>query len=246
MRARSERNLSLVRKVGGENPAAIGLRRFVGLELLRGTGLDPESGNGFAVSYKQYLEDPALHLKHAAVLLGPAGMGKTPLARSTCCYFAKAYQGLHYGVEASEAYYLMGNTVDMLKEFNQGGVWRAWTPLFLDEFEGADIRQQGLLGENSMKVLVDPGSGGSIRARYHDIVVPPNCPRVFASNLLEPEDWMAHLDIHETHGRAIRKRVLFFKVVRSVMPMELRAAAASSGIEVTAAMRQALANAMDE
>jgi hypothetical protein len=213
---------------------------------LVGEGLNPESGEVIRVSYRQYLQEPELHLKYSAVLLGAPGLGKTPLAKATCCALAKAYQGLHYGTEADKAYYLMGNTVDMLKEFNQGGVWKAWVPLLLDEFESTDIRQQGLLGENSMKVLTDPCSGGSVRARYHDIVIPPMCARVFTSNMPSAERWMAHMDIDESHGRAIRKRCLFFVIRRSVMPLDLRGSAASSGIEVTAAMRQALASAMED
>jgi hypothetical protein len=232
--------------VGLENPPPIGLRRFVGLQLLRGEGLHPESGKVFSVTYQQYLEDPALHLKHSAVLLGPPGLGKTPLARSSCVYFAKAYQKLHYDTEADKAYYLMGNTVDMLKEFNQGQVWKSYVPLLLDEFDGTDTRQQGILGENSMKVLTDVSSGGSMRCRYHDVVIPPMCPRVFTSNSLTPERWLSHLDIDEAHGKAIRKRVLFFVVGGNVMPMDLRGAAATSSIEVTQAMRAALQSAMDD
>jgi hypothetical protein len=232
--------------VGLENPAPIGLRRFVGLQLLRGEGLDPESGRSFSVNYQQYLEDPALHLKHSAVLLGPAGFGKTPLAKSTCVYFAKAYQKLHYGTEADRAYYLMGNTVDMLKEFNQGQVWKSYVPLLLDEFDGTDTRQQGILGENSMKILTDVASGGSMRCRYHDVVIPSMCPRVFTSNSLTPERWLSHLDVDEAHGKAIRKRVLFFAVGGNVMPLDLRGRVSNTGIEVTAAMRTALAEAMED
>jgi hypothetical protein len=140
----------------------------------------------------------------------------------------------------------MGNTVDMLKEFNQGQVWKQWVPLLLDEFEGSDTRQQGILGENSMKVLTDVMNGGSMRCRYHDVVIPPMCPRLFTSNMPSAERWMNHLDIEEMHSRAIRKRVLFFVLRSSVMPLELRTAAASSGIEVTAAMRAALAAVMED
>jgi hypothetical protein len=180
------------------------------------------------------------------VLRSLAGLGKTPLAKSTCCALAKAYQGHHYKTEPEKCYYLMGNTVDCLKEYNQGGVWKSWVPLLLDEFESTDIRQQGLLGENSMKMLTDPCSGGSVRARYHDIVVPPMCPRLFTSNMPSAERWLSHMDVDEMHSRAIRKRCLFFVMRANVMPMELRGPAATSGIEVTSAMRQGLAAVLED
>jgi hypothetical protein len=247
MRARAERNRSLVMTIGLENPAPISLRSFVGLDGLIGEGLDPESGAAIRVSYMQFLKDPTLHLRYSAVLLGAPGLGKTPLAKATCCALAKAYQGVHYQTAPEKCYYLMGNTVDMLKEFNQGQVWKQWVPLLLDEFEGTDTRQQGILGENSMKVLTDVTNGGSMRCRYHDVSIPPMCARLFTSNMPSSAGWMAHMDIDEMHGRAIRKRCLFFVVRASVMPMELRnSAAASSGIEVTSAMRAAIESALDD
>jgi hypothetical protein len=195
----------------------------------------------------QFLQEPTLHLRYSAVLLGAPGLGKTPLARATCCALAKAYQGLHYQTEPEKCYYLLGNTADMLKEFNQGQVWKSYVPLLLDEFEGTDIRQQGILGENSMKVLTDVMNGGSMRCRYHDVAIPPMCARLFTSNMPSAERWMAHLDVDESHGRAIRKRCLFFVIRASVMPMDLRnSAAAASGIEVTAAMRAALEAVMED
>jgi hypothetical protein len=232
-------------EVGSLSPAPIPLRDFVGLELLVGEGLDPITGQGFRVNFARFLRDPAFHLRYSAVLLGRAGLGKTPLARSFCTYAAVAYQGLHYGTPRERCYFLAGNTVDMLKEFNSGGVWRPWTPLFLDEFDASDTRQQGILGENSMKVLTDPHAGGSIRCRYHDVVVPPNCPRVFASNQPDSTAWLATLGVDETHAPAIRKRCLFFRVVRDLLPSALRGAANSGGIEVTVAMTDALAASLD-
>jgi hypothetical protein len=139
-----------------------------------------------------------------------------------CVYLAVAYQSKFYGTPADQCYYLQGNTVDTLKEFNQGGVLRSWTPIFLDEFEAADIKQQGLLGENSLKVLTDVWEGGSIRARYHDIVMPPKVPRVFAANAADSEEWLSNLGAHQQHRDAILKRVMFFKIKDCIIPSELR------------------------
>jgi hypothetical protein len=53
------------------------------------------------------------------------------------------------------------------------------------------------------------------------------------------------LGVDETHAPAIRKRCLFFRVVRDLLPSALRGAANSGGIEVTVAMTEALAASLD-
>jgi hypothetical protein len=243
MRARSERARMLLREVGLENPRPIPLKDYVGLEFLVGTSIDPVSGRPVTANFAAFLRDPELHLRYSAVLLGRAGMGKTPLAISFCAYAAVAYQSHHYGTPAEKACFIVANTIDMLKECTTSGQWRPYTPLFLDEFEAADVRQQGLLGENSLKVLVDVMSGGTIRARYHDVAIPPACCRIFASNVGSSDEWLQHLGCHEEHRAAILKRTMFFQVRASVLPPALRGAD-QTAIEVTPGLRAALEAAM--
>jgi hypothetical protein len=239
MRARSERARMLLREVGLENPRPIPLKDFVGLEFLVGTSLDPVTGRPVTANFAAFLRDPELHLRYSAVLLGRAGMGKTPLAISYCSYAAIAYQGHHYGTSAEKATFIVANTIDMLKECTTSGQWKPYTPLFLDEFEAADAKQQGIVGENTLKVLVDVMSGGTLRARYHDVAIPPACPRIFASNVSTSDEWLQHLGCHQEHRAAILKRTMFFLVQSSVLPLALRGAAPSA-IEVTPGLRAAL------
>jgi hypothetical protein len=243
MRARSERARMLLREVGLENPRPIPLKDFVGLAFLVGQSLDPVSGKAVTANFEAYLRDPELHLRYSAVLLGRAGLGKTPLAISFCAYAAVAYQGHHFGTPAEKATFIVANTVDLLKECTTSGQWRPYTPLFLDEFEAGDARQQGLLGENTLKVLVDVMSGGTLRARYHDVAIPAACPRIFASNVGSKEEWLQGLGCHEEHRAAILKRTMFFHLTSSVLPVSLRGSAPSA-IEVTAALRASLDAAM--
>jgi hypothetical protein len=239
MRARSERARMLLREVGLENPRPIPLKDFVGLSFLVGHSLDPVSGRAVTANFEAYLRDPELHLRYSAVLLGRAGLGKTPLAISFCAYAAVAYQGHHYGTSADKATFIVANTVDLLKECTTSGQWRPYTPLFLDEFEAGDARQQGILGENTLKVLVDVMSGGTLRARYHDVAIPAACPRIFASNVGSKEEWLLGLGCHEEHRAAILKRTMFFHLTSSVLPLSLRGSAPSA-IEVTLGLRSAL------
>jgi hypothetical protein len=191
----------LLREVGLENPRPIPLKDYVGLEFLVGTSRDPITGAPVTANFAAYLRQPELHLRYSAVLLGRAGLGKTPLAISFCAFAAVAYQSHHYGTAPDKATFIVANTIDMLKECTTSGQWRPYTPLFLDEFEAADVRQQGIVGENSVKILVDVQSGDTIRARYHDVAIPPACPRIFASNVTTSDEWLQHLGCHEAPGR---------------------------------------------
>jgi hypothetical protein len=229
----------LLREVGLENPRPIPLKDYVGLEFLVGTSRDPITGAPVTANFAAYLRQPELHLRYSAVLLGRAGLGKTPLAISFCAFAAVAYQSHHYGTAPDKATFIVANTIDLLKECTTSGQWRPYTPLFLDEFEAGDVRQQGLLGENSLKILVDVQSGGTMRARYHDVAIPPACPRIFASNVGSSDEWLQHLGCHEEHRAAILKRTMFFRVTTSVLPLALRGAA-QSAIEVTPGLRAAL------
>jgi hypothetical protein len=243
MRARSERARMLLREVGLENPRPIPLKDYVGLEFLVGTSRDPTTGAPVTASFAAFLKQPELHLRYSAVLLGRAGLGKTPLAISFCSYAAVAYQGHHYGTPADKASFIVANTIDMLKECTTSGQWRPYTPLFLDEFEAADARQQGIVGENSLKILVDVQSGGTLRARYHDVAIPPACPRIFASNVGSVDEWLQHLGCHEEHRAAILKRTMFFHVRASVLPPALRGST-QTAIEITPGLRASLEAAL--
>ncbi len=116
-------------------------------------------------------------------------------------------------------------------------------PIFLDECEVADTRQQGGLSENSVKVLCDVANGGTLRVRFGSIVFPPNCPRIFAANCNSPEDWLQTSGSNPAHVEAIRKRVIFFKVDRLLVPA---GTARSSGLEDAAAVAAALKRARQE
>ena len=216
MRAKADRARCLIRELGDETPFPF--HEFVGLDALMGEAVDPRTSLPVTMSFSQFASSYKHNLKYSCCLLGRPGLGKTPLAQSLCHVLATAYQGNAYGTEPARCYYLQANTVDMLKEFNQGGVLRSYTPVFLDEFEAADVRQQGIMGENSLKVLTDVREGGTIRARYHDVLIPPRVPRVFAANVLSADAWFASIGAEEQHRMALRKRTLFFVLTQSVMP----------------------------
>ena len=54
--------------------------------------------------------------------------------------------------------------------------------------------------------------------RFGSIVFPQCCPRIFAANCATPEDWLQKLGSNEVHLGAIRKRVVFFRVGRRLVP----------------------------
>ncbi len=86
-------------------------------------------------------------------------------------------------------------------------------------------------------------NGGTLRVRLGSIVFPPNCPRIFAANCSNAEDWLENLGSNRSHTDAIQKRVIFFKVDRLLVPA---GAARSSGLEDAAAVTAALKRARQE
>lgn len=206
----------LVHEVALELPKPLALEAFAGLELLTGTLYNPVTDETSNVSYAEYLRNPELHLRFAACLLGAGGLGKTPLAKSTAVYLATAYQQLAYGTPTGRCYYIQANSVDTLRAC--GHFFKPYIPIFIDEFQAADVRQQGPLGENGLKVLCDVPEGGTLRVRFGSIVFPQCCPRIFAANCATPEDWLQKLGSNEVHLGAIRKRVVFFRVGHRLVP----------------------------
>jgi hypothetical protein len=178
------------------------------------------TGETDIVSFAQFLRCPELHLRHAACLLGCGGLGKTPLAKSTAAYLATAYQRVAYNTPPGRCFYIQANTVDTLRAC--GHLLKSYVPVFIDEFEAADIRQQGILGENSLKVLCDVPDGGTLRVRFGSVMLPPLCPRLFAANCSVPEGWLHKLGADTAHAGAIRKRVIFFKVTHRLVPVGAR------------------------
>ena len=207
----------LVHEVALELPKPLALEAFMGLESLIGTLYDPVLDKTSSVTYAEYLRNPQLHLRYAACLLGAGGLGKTPLAKSTAVYFATAYQQLAYGTPAGRCYYIQSNSVDTLRAC--GHLLKPYVPIFIDEFQAADVRQQGFLGENGVKVLCDVPEGGTLRVRFGSIVFPQCCPRLFAANCANPEDWLQKLGTNASHLGAIRKRVVFFRVLSRIVPV---------------------------
>jgi hypothetical protein len=139
---------------------------------------------------------------------------------------------MHYNTEAESCYYLQANTTDMLKELNACDLLKSWVPLFLDEYQVSDGKQVGELSENAVKVLTDTWEGGTLRARYSDVVLPPRMPRLFAANATTVDDWLQHIGSQRPECRAaIEKRCIFFMVSSSVVPAELQRAGLSSVVD---------------
>lgn len=206
----------LIHEVSMEHPKALDLDRFQGLQSLRGELYDPVTTRTRQVTFAEFLRNPDLHLRFAACLLGAGGLGKTPLAKSTAVYLAMAYQQSAYNTPQGRCYYVQANSVDTLRAC--GHVLKSYVPIFVDEFEASDIRQQGPLGENGLKVLCDVPEGGTLRVRFGSIVFPPLAPRLFAANCSGPEGWLKRLGADPVHLGAIRKRVVFFNVSEPLVP----------------------------
>ena len=179
-------------------------------------------------------------MHYAACLIGAPGVGKTPLAKSSAILFAVSYQTHHYQWEDEKCYFVQASTIDTLKELNTSDALKPWVPIFLDEFEWSDQRQQGGMSDSTVKILCDVWEGGTVRTRHHDLVLPPRMPRIFAAHCDTPEQWIDTIGSSNPLSRdAVRKRVLFFHVEHSVVPVACQGPAVSMTMDP--GLKQALA-----
>ena len=201
----------------------LGLDEFVGLDRLMGQRFDEQSGADVSVSLLTYATSPRLFRRYAAVLLGPPGKGKSPVARSMCYTWAMGLQS--DGTPEEERYFVETSEVDSLKSV-QRSLLRD-TPIYFEECSFSDSCQFQHMSPNIMKLLLQIYAGGNVRARNHNVYLPPGAPRVFSSNAFGLEQFTGLKAYNPSDARelvAVRKRCFVFQVPDSIMNPELVAA----------------------
>ena len=204
-----------------------GLQLLLGLEAWT---FDVLTGKDIFMTVRQWLEGGEYET-FALVLHGAAFAGKTPCAEGLCAYLSKAY-AKEMGNE--HPYFIKTSTIDALRKampyLNPG------TPVLLDEVSPSAKRGSRPSSSTSEVVKITTVADSTVvDARYNDIIIGEQVPRIFTANAPSPEAWFDELPQHVKYltpeeriekcnkfAIAVVKRCLFVKVEGSIIPSALR------------------------
>jgi hypothetical protein len=129
---------------------------------------------------REFMEKKAF-TKHAIVLHGASGTGKTSFAQWLCKKMALVLQE-----DADAPYLLRVNTTDSLGKVRNDV--QAGVPILLDEWTPTRLRNSAALSIDELKNVLSVEDTVQFHLRYEELVVPP-APRVITSNAESPSDW---------------------------------------------------------
>ena len=132
---------------------------------------------------------------------GPAGTGKTELAKLICMMLSMAYQ-------KENPYFLFANTVDCLRA-NQT-LMRPGVPVLLDDIGGVGKDQQLIYSSISMwKAILAVKDASQNRARNNDLMWAARQPKVLTTNCTNLDECIMTMfpDANKAHKDAVRRRV---------------------------------------
>ena len=122
--------------------------------------------------------------------------------------------------EEKDEYYIITSTPDSLKRLAEEGMMREGIPIVFDELDADDKKQhRGKLTANFMKQLTGVKDGGVLGARYQDFALHKNQPRMINSNAESMDKWLDGITSKPEDRLALRKRIAFFHVPQSVIPV---------------------------
>jgi len=169
------------------------------------------------------------------VLHGDAGLGKTPLAMS----LAAAVTDDIWEKPSERPYFLKIETIDSLREATSVNLSLAkkGVPILFDDIEPCKVRgtRKGNTLED-LKHICEVTNKVTLHARFKDIVLDENEPRLFTSNAMNPHDWHDGLPkkvfdsadavrMEYSAGiKAVFKRVCFAHVKRPLISEDMRKA----------------------
>jgi hypothetical protein len=173
------------------------------LTAVEGICFDPVTGD-HPVGINDYVTT-SMHLQLTAVISGPPGVGKTPLAEAIAARFAQMYQ------QGEGECYIVTSTPDSLRLLADEDLLAEGVPIILEELEAKDKSHARPLTANAMKHLRGVKDGGVMSARYRDFALNRRQPRMICCNGTMAQ-WLDGITTDERDRDALRKRIVFFHV----------------------------------
>lgn len=214
-----------------DDPRLLELDQFQGLDRLLIHVWDTNNGTILSRPILQWMEQK-LYRDRVLVLSGDADMGKSTLARSMLARIADD----NHDQESRRPYFIESLTVDGLSAAAKGGWCVANKPILLDEVRPNQARgTRPPMSVDELKKVLTVSEATTIDARFSDIQLSVDQPRIITSNAMNPSDWHRSLpaDLYsvmsmqvrlglDPDAKAVGKRIAWACVSESLIPQSVR------------------------
>jgi hypothetical protein len=201
------------------------------MKQTRAWTIDIQNGSDVSFSLHDFLVS-GLMVKYSIILMGPPGLGKTPVAQLMAALIAR---GLQEKANLDESFYVQSGTIEGLAKIVS--CLGENVPILFDDVTPSVKRgSRPALPADALKHIFNVQSAETIDARYSDIAI-PHCPRLITSNAMTPHEWFAEIPHNlekmspatrlqscSGDGLAILKRCAFVPISQSFVPAAKRAA----------------------
>ena len=220
------------------------LKCFINLDQ-RGSRLLEQSGGAKEwYSLEDLYKNGDLMRRYGIVILGDnttTGFGKSQLALSLACHYAKSYS-ISHRTPADTALVFKSSTVESGKDV----VWSPGCAWVLDEVRPSSKEQIPYCDEEILKIMMSPATAGSIRCHHRDLKLPAGVPRIYTSNAACGQEWCGQ---RLKWSLPLQRKAIVFKITKPLLKPRVAGDAGdidSSGYntsteKITAAMKEAAA-----
>jgi hypothetical protein len=195
--------------------SVLDLDQFIGLENITLSRWCEHTDSTIEMPFLTYIENSKLFQRYSLVLLGPPGVGKSPLARSVCLVWA-ATLAVADGRPGHTLKFIECGTLDILRRMTSD--CNEHTPVLFDEVSLADQTQCQHMSVNMAKLLLNSEVRAVLHGRKDDIALAAGQPRVFTSNASTFLEFVGMgMTESDIHFKAMRKRCFVAHLTRALV-----------------------------